>query len=80
MVNDRNASWLFRYALGGKEHYMGLGPLHTFSLSEARARARAARQQLADGINPLKAKRAAVAARALEAAKALSFEEAAIQS
>ena len=58
---------------------MGLGPLHTFSLSEARARARAARQQLADGINPLKAKRAAVAARALEAAKALSFEEAAIQ-
>ena len=45
-------SWLLRYERGGRERWMGLGPLHTFGLDEARARARQARQQLADGVDP----------------------------
>jgi hypothetical protein len=48
-----------RYERAGRERWMGLGPLHTFTLEEARARARQARQQIADGIDPLDARRAA---------------------
>jgi hypothetical protein len=46
-------SWLLRYELHGREHMMGLGSAATFSLKEARERARSARQLLADGIDPL---------------------------
>ena len=40
-------AWLFRYKLDGKARQMGLGSVNTFSLAEARERARLARQQLA---------------------------------
>jgi hypothetical protein len=73
-------SWLLRYVRHGKERLLGLGPLHTFTLDEARRRAVQARQLLQAGIDPIDAKRAARAARAKvlanEAAKRLSFEEA----
>lgn len=78
-------SWILRYERGGsngnkgRERWMGLGPLHTVGLAEARERALKARQQLLDGIDPLEARHAELAARALDAAKALSFEEAAKQ-
>jgi len=52
-------SWGFRYMRGGNAHELGLGPTHAFSLAEARERARKLRQQLADGIDPLAAKREA---------------------
>lgn len=63
------ASWIFRYRSGGKQRKAGLGALDTFSLAEARLRARAMRQQRADGIDPIAAKQAASAAEAVEAAK-----------
>jgi integrase len=72
-------SWLLRYERHGRERWMGLGPIHTVGLKEARERARNARLQLLDGIDPLDARRAARAAAALEAARMLSFEEAAKQ-
>jgi integrase len=72
-------SWLLRYERAGRERWMGLGPLHTFTLDEARARARQARQQLADGIDPLDARKAERAERALDAAKAMTFADAARQ-
>src|SRR4029078_514804 len=50
-------SWIFRYSRYGTRHDMGLGPLHTVSLAEARVRARAARQTLLDGDDPLEMKR-----------------------
>jgi integrase len=50
-------SWIFRYSRYGARHDMGLGPLHTVSLAEARARARAARQTVLDGDDPLEMKR-----------------------
>jgi integrase len=53
---------------------MGLGPVHAFSLVEARNRARRARQLLADGIDPLEARRAERAAAALAAAKTATFK------
>jgi hypothetical protein len=63
-------SWLFRYELNGSpERWMGLGSALVFSLAEARQRARLARQQLADGVDPLAQKRAARAAAAAAAAR-----------
>ena len=56
---------------------MGLGPLADFTLSEARDRAKAARQLLRDGIDPLDQKRAQKAQRALAAARLMTFEQAA---
>lgn len=72
-------SWLLRYELDGRERFHGLGSLDDFSLKEARERARAARQKLADGIDPIDARRAARAALAVEAAKVITFEKAARQ-
>ena len=70
-------SWLLRYGRAGKERMLGLGPTHTVTLAEARARAKAARLMLLDGIDPIDAKRAQKAQRALEQAKALTFQQAA---
>lgn len=78
VMSKTNRSWLLRYERDGRERWMGLGPLHAFDLPEARERARKARQLLADGVDPLETKKAERAARALEAAKVLTFAEAAL--
>jgi hypothetical protein len=70
-------SWLLRFELNGIERMMGLGGAKFFSLKEARERARAARQQLADGVDPLQAKTEAKAAAKLAAAKQITFAAAA---
>jgi integrase len=56
---------------------MGLGSASEFSLKEARERARAARQLLADGVDPLAAKQANKQAAKLAEARKLTFREAA---
>jgi integrase len=56
---------------------MGLGPLHTVSLKDARERARKARQQLLDGVDPIEARKAERTKAALETSKAVTFQEAA---
>jgi integrase len=68
-------SWTYRYEIDGKRREMGLGALHTFSLAEARARARTLRQQVADGIDPLEAREAARRARLAEQASTVTFEQ-----
>lgn len=68
-------SWLFRYMHHGKSHGMGLGPLHTVSLAEARAAAMELRRQLLNGIDPLAAKKAARAAAKIEAGKSVTFSK-----
>ena len=75
ITEDGVRSWVFRYELNKQRRWMGLGPLHTVDLNEARERARKARQQLLDGIDPIAARKADLAAKALEAAKALTFEK-----
>jgi len=60
LVNEGGSkSWIFRYARDRRQHDMGLGSAQPFDLHEARERARRQRQLLADGIDPLSAKRAA---------------------
>jgi integrase len=48
-----NRNWIFRYELDGERHDLGLGPLHTVTLSEARRRATELRLQILDGIDPM---------------------------
>lgn len=79
VFSPRNAGWVLRYERHGQERMMSLGPLHTVTLAQARDRARDARLLLLDGIDPLEQKKTLKAARALEANRALTFEEAARQ-
>jgi integrase len=68
-------SWLYRYMLDGRAREMGLGPLHTIGLAEARERARAARRLCLDGIDPIDRKHAERDARRLAAASAVTFKD-----
>jgi len=56
-------SWIFRYKKNGASRMMGLGASHTISLQRARELARAAREQLNAGIDPLAARASSRAAR-----------------
>src|SRR6516162_9071850 len=70
-------AWLFRFALRGRERSMGLGSVNTFSLAEARERARLCRQHLDAGIDPIEHRKSARAAEAAAMAKRKTFAEAA---
>lgn len=70
-------SWIFRYRFGSKEREMGLGPLHTVSLAEAREKALAQRKLLLEGVDPLAAKQASELQRKLAEASVITFDTAA---
>jgi hypothetical protein len=71
-----NRSWIFRYAVPqGGERFMGLGPLHTVSLTEAREAALRYRKQRLAGIDPIEYRNAERAARAASAARSVTFDE-----
>lgn len=53
-----STSWVFRFKDDGKTRDMGLGSTNTFSLKEARERARQQRQLRADNIDPIEARNA----------------------
>jgi integrase len=67
-------SWVFRYERGGRERLMGLGPLHTVSLADAREKARVLRAQLLQGVDPLEQRHADVVAMRAEQASNLDFD------
>lgn len=71
--STRTKSWIFRFTLRGKAREMGLGSLNAFGLAEARERAQAARKLVADGIDPIEARRTARAQVALAEAKSITF-------
>lgn len=68
-------SWIFRYTVSGKQREMGLGPLHTVSLADARARAKDCRLLLLDGKDPIDERRTVKNAQTLARAKRITFEE-----
>lgn len=70
-------SWLFRFMLRGRSREMGLGPLHTISLAEARTAAQDARKLLLAGVDPIESKRARAAQEALQRGRHLTFKAAA---
>lgn len=53
--------WIFNYTLAGRRREMGIGPLHTVGLADARERAAKAREMVRCGIDPIRDKRQAVA-------------------
>ncbi|MGF6230515.1 integrase [Inquilinus ginsengisoli] len=70
-------SYLFRYMRNGNAHWMGLGPADILDLKDAREKARGMRRLLLDGIDPLEHKRAERAKAVADAAKVVTFKEAA---
>ncbi|WP_341826637.1 tyrosine-type recombinase/integrase [Burkholderia gladioli] len=72
-------SWLFRYMRAGVRRGMGLGPVHTVTLAEAREKAYACRRMLIEGIDPLEAKKAKHQADRRERMKSLLFRDCANQ-
>jgi integrase len=67
-------SWIFRYFHNGKSHEIGLGSLKAVGLAAARAKASECRALLADGIDPIAARRAERAQQVLEAARGMTFD------
>jgi hypothetical protein len=75
-VTSANArSWIFRYHRNGKSHEMGLGPLTAVSLAAARLKAAESRGLLADGIDPISARKAERARRALQDVRGITFDQ-----
>ncbi len=68
-------SWLFRYMLKGKAREMGLGAVHTITLTEARAKATECRKQLIEGHDPIEVRNAAADAKRKQEATALTFKQ-----
>jgi hypothetical protein len=75
VVPPNECSWVFRYMLAGKAHTMGLGSFPDITLADARAKALEARCLKFEGKDPIRTKRAAREAAALEAAKAVTFRQ-----
>ena len=74
-VTRANArSWIFRYFRNGKSHEMGLGSLKAIGLAAARLKAAECRELLADGIDPIAARDVERAQRAVEDARAITFD------
>jgi integrase len=69
------ASWIYRYRAGGRERYMGLGPLRHVNLSVARQLADEARQLRRAGIDPLEQRRTKRLDEAVAAARTVTFKK-----
>jgi hypothetical protein len=68
-------NWVFRFMLDGKAHAMGLGPLHTISLADARTRTAEFRKLRYDGINPIEKRVSDRQQAKLDAARSMTFHE-----
>ncbi len=70
-------SWVYRYMLNGRPRYMGLGPLHTVTLADARVKALEARRLRLAGVDPIDARDDALGKARLEAVRSITFKDAA---
>ena len=68
-------SWLFRYRLNGKTHWMGLGPYPAISLAKARELASNARTLKALGTDPIGQRDANRATARLAAVRMIAFKQ-----
>jgi integrase len=72
-------TWIFRFQLAGKRREMGMGSVSLVTLAKAREKAKEARLDVKSGIDPIAARDAREAQRALDAARLMSFEDAATE-
>ena len=70
-------SWIFRFAQAGRERAMGLGSVQDVSLAEAREKAIECRRLKHNGIDPIEARKTARREAQLDAAKTITFIDAA---
>jgi len=68
-------SWIFRFKLGGRTRYMGLGSLRTISLAKARETASKCRELRLQGIDPIAQRQGTRAAARHDAAKTMTFDD-----
>jgi integrase len=69
-------SWVLRTMIGGQRRAVGLGPYPEVGLATARDRARAAKEKITAGVDPIEERRAARAALIAAVARNLSFADA----
>lgn len=69
-------SWILRFRIGDKRRDLGLGPFPDVTLAQAREKARAARELIAQGLDPVESRREVVADMVAKQAKTLTFDEA----
>ena len=72
-------SWILRAQIGSKRRDIGLGGYPEVTLASARDRAREAKDQIRQGIDPVEARKAARQALIADQARQLTFSEAAAQ-
>jgi integrase len=72
-------SWVLRFMLNGKSREMGLGSLTTYTLAEAREKAKKCRQQLDDGLDPITVRNEQRAANILATTQGKTFQECAAE-
>jgi integrase len=73
---SRAKSWVFRFRdTAGRLHEMGLGPLSTYSLAEARERARECRKLRDSGIDPIEERRTKRLEVKLATARSMTFRQ-----
>ena len=70
-------SWVYRYMLNGAPRHMGLGPLDAVTLADARVKALDARRLRLAGVDPINARKDALAEARLETARSITFKDAA---
>ncbi len=70
-------SWVYRFMLNGVARWMGLGPFDAVPLADARVKALEARRLRLAGVDPIKARAGARTEARLEAARSITFKDAA---
>jgi hypothetical protein len=68
-------AWAFKFMLNGRAREMGFGSLEIINLSTARSKALAARQLLADGKDPIEARKQERTQHRLDDAKRVTFKD-----
>jgi integrase len=75
--SETSKSWLLKYSMDKRAREMGLGSAFDFSLAEAREQRDTLRKLIKRGIDPLEQRAVEKQAKKLEAAKAITFRDAA---
>lgn len=71
-------SWILRVIVGDRRRDIGLGAYPAITLADAHRKAREAKEQIANGVDPVERARAAASALRAAQAKAMTFKDAAL--
>lgn len=75
-VNEaQGRSWVLRVMIAGQRKHLGLGGYPSVTLAQAREKARAAREQVDNGVDPIHERRAAASALRAQQATRRTFKE-----